>query len=239
MTLPRLFPGLFPGQVLIDDQVGHRVALNPGQSLTLGRAADFPLGLDDEFMHRQFLQVWDSDGTWMITNRGGRLSANIQPRAENSFSQSRLGPGASLPLPLGESAVVFATSVTTYELDFTVAATLRPPTGSIGAERLDGAPMTVGELILNDEQVDLLRALAAPLLRRPGTDLSEVPTVRELSQTLGWSEKKVNTKIDYLSKVLEGSGVTGFSARNGNAPTRRLALARYAQENYWSLRKQP
>jgi hypothetical protein len=232
------FPRLFPGQVLIDDQIGHRVALNPGQSLTLGRAADFPLGVDDEFMHRVFLQVWDTDGTWMITNRGSRMAASIQPRAENSFSQSRLGPKASLPLPLGKSAAVFATSVTTYELDITVAATLRPPSEDVPAERLGGAPMTVGELILNDEQVDLLRALAAPLVKRPGTDLSEVPTVRDLEQTLGWSQKKVNTKIDYLSKVLENSGVRGFSARNGNAPTRRLALARYAQENYWSLRKQ-
>lgn len=237
MTFPRQSPGLFPGQVLIDDQIGRRVALNPGQSLTLGRAADFPLGPDDEFMHRIFLQVWDSDGTWMITNRGGRLAASIQPRAENSFSQSRLGPGASLPLPLGESAVVFATSVTTYELDFTVAATSRPPTGTV-AGVVHSAPMTVGELIFNEEQVDLLRALAAPLIRRPGTDLSEVPTVSDLEQTLGWSQKKVNTKIDYLAKALENSGVTGFSSRNGNAPTRRLALARYAQENYWSLRKQ-
>jgi hypothetical protein len=214
--------------------------LDPGQSLTLGRAADFPLGMDDGFMHRVFLQVWDTDGTWMITNRGSRMAASIQPRAENSFSQSRLGPGASLPLPLGRSAAVFATSVTTYEIDVTVASTLRPPTDATGtgAGRVGEAPMTVGELILNEEQVDLLRALAAPLVRRPGTDLSEVPTVRDLEQALGWSQKKVNTKIDYLSKALENSGVRGFSARNGNAPTRRLALARYAQENYWSLRKQ-
>ncbi|MGP9724040.1 hypothetical protein ACT3SZ_08505 [Corynebacterium sp. AOP40-9SA-29] len=232
------FPSLLPGQVLIDDQIGHRVALRPGQSLTLGRAAEFPLGPDDEFMHRRFLQIWDSDGTWMITNCGKRLTANIQPRAHNSFSQSRLGPGASLPLPLGESAVVFATSVTTYELDLTVAATLKPPAGTAATGPAAGAPLTVGELIFNEEQVNLLRALAEPLVRRPGTDLSEVPTVKDLEQTLGWSQKKVNTKIDYLSKALEGSGVTGFSARNGNAPTRRLALARYAQENYWSLRRQ-
>lgn len=227
----------FPGQILIDDQIGHRATLHPGQAVTLGRAADFPLAQDDAYMHRVFLQIWDSDGTWMITNRGTRISASIQPREENSFSQIRLGPGASLPLPLGESAVVFATAETTYELDLTVAATLRPPTGRPLVDGAD-APMTVGELILNADQVTLLRTLAAPLVRRPGSDLADVPTVRQLEEELGWSQKKVNTKIDYLCKSLESHGVPGFSAKKGNAPTRRLALARYAQENYWSLKKQ-
>lgn len=226
------FPSLLPGQILIDDLVGHRVALEPGRSVTLGRAAEFPLAQDDEFMHRTFLQIWNTDGTWMVTNRGTRIAAAIQPRATSSFSQSRLGPGASLPLPLGDSAVVFATSTTTYEIALTVAATLRPPTGNVPT---GGAPMTVGELVFNDDQVTLLRALAAPLMRRPGSDWGDVPTVRQLEGDLGWSQKKVNTKIDYLCKTLEGNGVPGFSGREGNAPTRRLALARYAQENYWSL----
>ncbi|MGO1911583.1 MAG: hypothetical protein ACTH1D_04580 [Mycobacteriaceae bacterium] len=223
---------LFPGQILIDDLVGNRVALSPGERITLGRAAEFPLAQDDEFMHRVFLQIWDTDGTWMVTNRGSRIAASIQPRAENSFSQLRLGPGSSLPLPLGESAVVFATSAMTYELSLTVASTLRPPTGTSVP---DGATMTTGGFIPNGEQAELLRALAAPLVRRPGSDMSEVPSVKDLEEGLGWSQKKVNTKIDYICRSLEASGVPGFSAKNGNAPTRRLALARYAQENYWSL----
>ena len=73
----------FPGQILIDDLIGNRVALNPGQRITLGRAAQFPLAADDEFMHRMFLQFWDADGTWMVTNLGTRITASIEPRAEN------------------------------------------------------------------------------------------------------------------------------------------------------------
>lgn len=222
----------FPGQILIDDLIGNRVALNPGQRITLGRAAQFPLAADDEFMHRMFLQFWDADGTWMVTNLGTRITASIEPRAENSFSQLRLGPGATLPLPLGESSMVFATSLTTYELALTVAATLRPPAG---VRAPDGSTMTTGDFIPNAEQSALLRALAWPLVKRPGSDLSDVPSVKELEESLGWTQKKVNTKIDYICKSLEASGVPGFSAKNGNAPTRRLALARYAQENYWSL----
>jgi hypothetical protein len=116
-----------PGQIIIDDLIGRRVALNQHQRITLGRAADFPVGEDDEFMHRRFLQFWADGTTWMVTNHGGRLTAGIHPRADTSFSEMRAGPGASLPLPLGESAVVFGTSDRTYELHLTVARTLRPP----------------------------------------------------------------------------------------------------------------
>ena len=222
----------FPGQILIDDLIGNRVALNRGNCGSPWGVPRSSLAADDEFMHRMFPAVlgrrWRLDGH----NLGTRITASIEPRAENSFSQLRLGPGATLPLPLGESSMVFATSLTAYELALTVAATLRPPSGVSAPV---GSTMTTGDFIPNAEQSALLRALAWPLVKRPGSDLSDVPSVKELEESLGWTQKKVNTKIDYICKSLEASGVPGFSAKNGNAPTRRLALARYAQENYWSL----
>lgn len=221
-----------PGQIIIDDLVGRRVALNQHQRITLGRAADFPVGEDDEFMHRRFLQFWADGSTWMVTNHGGRLTAGIHPRADTSFSEMRVGPGASLPLPLGESAVVFGTSDRTYELHLTVARTLRPP--EVGVPPV-GGDSTIGQFMPNAEQTLLLQALAGPLVKNPGAGMDEVPSVRDLEGTLGWSQKKINTKIDYLCRTLENNGLPGFSARSGNAPTRRLALARYALENYWSL----
>lgn len=96
--------------------------------------------------------------------------------------------------------------------------------------------MTVGRFEPNEEQRRLLQALAAPLVDNPGAGMDKVPSVRELERILGWSQKKVNTKIDYLCRSLESNGVPGFSVRNGNAPARRFALARYAHENYWSLK---
>lgn len=228
--------GILPGQMVVDDLLGHRVALTPGQVLMTGRAAPFPVGEDDEFMHRNFLQFW-ADGTiWTVTNHGSRISASVHPRAENSFAELRVGPGASLPLPAGESAVVFATVERTYEMHLTVARTLRPPTPEFLPER---GTMTVGLFEPNEEQRQLLVALAAPLVANPGAGMDRVPTVRELAGILDWSEKKVNTKVDYLCKSLEAHGVPGFSVRSGNAPARRFALARYAQENYWSLKRRP
>lgn len=222
-----------PGQMVVDDLIGHCVALDPGQTLMTGRSAPFPVGEDDDFMHRRFLQFWADGSTWMVTNHGSRISAGIHPRAENSFAELRVGPGATLPLPPGDAAVVFATSDRTYELHLTVARTLRPPTLGGGP---DLGTLTVGRFEPNEEQKLLLQALAAPLIANPGAGMDKVPSVRDLEQVLGWSQKKVNTKIDYLCRSLETNGVPGFSVRSGNAPARRFALARYARENYWSLK---
>ena len=153
-----------PGQMVVDDLIGHRVALDPGQTLMTGRSASFPVGEDDEFMHRRFLQFWADGTTWMVTNYGTRITAGIHPRAENSFAELRVGPGATLPLPPGESAVVFATSGCTYELHLTVARTLRPPALDAG---IDLGTMTVGRFEPNEEQKLLLQALAAPADREP------------------------------------------------------------------------
>ncbi|WP_297007050.1 hypothetical protein [uncultured Corynebacterium sp.] len=226
-----------PGQMVVDDLIGHRVALDPGQALMTGRSARFLVGEDDEFMHRRFLQFWADGTTWMVSNHGTRISASIHPRAENSFAELRVGPGATLPLPPGQSAVVFATSGCTYEIHLTVARTLRPPDLDTGIDTgIDPGMMTVGRFEPNEEQKLLLQALAAPLVAVPGAGMDKVPTVRDLERTLGWSQKKVNTKIDYLCRSLEGNGVPGFSVRSGNSPARRFALARYARENYWSLK---
>lgn len=113
-----------------------------------------------------------------------------------------------------------------------MARTLRPP--EVGVPPV-GGDSTIGQFMPNAEQTLLLQALAGPLVKNPGAGMDEVPSVRDLEGTLGWSQKKINTKIDYLCRTLENNGLPGFSARSGNAPTRRLALARYALENYWSL----
>lgn len=228
--------GILPGQLVVDDLIGQCVVLNPGEQLMTGRAAEFPVGEDDEFMHRQFLHFW-SDGTvWMVTNHGSRISAGIHPRASNSFAELVVGPGASHPLPPGVSAVVFATSACIYEIHLTVARTLRPPRPADLPTAVDHGVLTVGKFTPNEEQRCLLQALAAPLVANPGTGMDKVPSVRDLEGILGWSQKKINTKIDYLCKTLEANGVPGFSVRTGNAPARRFALARYARENYWSLK---
>ena len=223
---------IFPDQLLVDDLVGHRIALNPGQQVTLGRASGFVVGEDDDYMHRLFLLFWDRDGAWMVSNRGTRLVARIVQQSRGAHSQLELSPGATAPLPLGESAVVFSTPSLTYELAVTVAQTLVTPE-NVGTGAF--AKVTTGAFNPNEEQVALLKALAAPLLRAPGADDGEVPTVRQVAETLGWTQKKVNTKIDYLCSTLEKNGFGSFSAKDGLATPRRIPLARFAVTHYNSL----
>lgn len=51
---------LHPGDLLIDDLVGTKRAVRPGQTLTIGRLSEFVVGQDDTSLHRAFLQVWHS-----------------------------------------------------------------------------------------------------------------------------------------------------------------------------------
>ena len=52
----------------------------------------------------------------------------------------------------------------------------------------------------------MLKALAAPLIKNPGAHDGDLPTVRELAEQLGWTEKKTNQKIERLCQRLAQDG---------------------------------
>ncbi|RAV33615.1 hypothetical protein [Corynebacterium heidelbergense] len=221
-----------PDLVIIDDLVGGRWTLQPGESTTIGRAARIPVGADDRYMHRVLLEIWYANGTWMVANRGNRVPVQIESRQAGALAHMRLGPGASSPLPAHRSALVFQTPETTYELHVTLTRAVDVPL----AQPVHTAPMTAGQFSPNAEQAALLRALAAPLVRRAGAGNDDIPTVRQLQDTLDWSQKKVNTKIDYLCRKLAENGFAEFSHSGpGPALSRRIQLARFAAEHrrYW------
>lgn len=225
---------LLPDQLLIDDGAGQRTVLDVGGSLTVGRVADLPLGADDEFMHRVLLQFWDRGGAWMVTNRGTTISAKVIQHCQPSMSEMRLSPAASLPLPLGSSVIVCRTATRRYEIQVTVAQTLRIPPHRTPDPRTRA---TRGSFTPNAEQIELLTALVEPLVLEPGAGDAVIPTVRQLQEKLGWSKKKVNTKIDYLCRVLEDNGYLVLSTGDGLAVSRRIPLARFAIDHYWSLHR--
>ena len=178
-------------RLIVDDLSGTRVVLAPGEDLTVGRMGRVVVGEDDAHMHRVLLVFWSADGVWWMGNEGTRLTVSVETRGERSISQSRLGPGASLPLPPGESAVVFATATSAYEIRVAVTGRgVHPPEPVV----VGGRP-TVGTFSPNLDQVALLTALVEPLLRLPAADVTEVPSVAQLEDRLGWTKKKVNTRI--------------------------------------------
>lgn len=216
------------GHLKVDDLIGHCVVLAPDQDATLGRAADFPLGADDPAMHRRFLYVWNSGGNWMIQNVGTFLTARIIARGANRFAPQRLTPGATLPIPPGEVAVTFDTKTMAYEIELTNFTASRAP-------KLGPAPdaeFTLEHFEPSFDQQRLLYALAAPLWRDPSAEPHlVVPSNDELAETLWWTPKQTNQKMQRIVEALERAGVPEFQRGPTQVP-RRVQLARYASEHF-------
>lgn len=169
---------ILPDQLLIDDREGRRAVLDPGGSLTVGLSGQLQVGVEDEFMHRLLLQFWDRSGVWVVTNRGTRVTARVIQHRAVAVTDTRLPPGACLPVPPGESRVVFRTAERLYRLELTVAQVLRPPPLPASDP---GAVVTKGHFSPTQEQIELLTALVEPLVLDPGAEDAAVPTVRRRS----------------------------------------------------------
>lgn len=190
----------------IDDLIGSGRIITSDQELTVGRAADFVVGGDDEYLHRRLMVLWWSGHSWMVKNIGSKLVLYIEPRDRATFSQMQLGPGGELPLPAGPSVVVFSTTQRTYEIHVDVER-LGPAENRVADPVATGAPATVDSFKPTFEQRVLLTELAAPLLKYPALSDSEIPSVREVATRLGWTDKKVHQKIERMRNALLSSGI--------------------------------
>lgn len=215
-----------PGQLLIDDLIGNRILLSPGQHATLGRTGDIVIAADDPTMHRRFLQVWEQRGAWQIENIGSLLSARLLPVGQNRQTALRLGPGAILPLPLGRVRVVFDTRHMGYEIEMHTAGQPVPPQPGDDNEGV----WTEAVFDPSSEQRLLLDALAAPLRNDPSAEPHVVvPSVEKLAAELGWTVRKTNQKMQRIVEALQASGLPEF--QKGDTKIQwRLVLARFAVE---------
>ncbi|MCZ9288846.1 Uncharacterised protein [Corynebacterium jeikeium] len=213
--------------LIVDDLIGTRRVVPQTASVTLGRASEFPIGVDDPSMHRAFLHFWCDHGMWMVRNVGSFISATIQPSYRTTkYSPVRLTPRTQWPLPAGVNSILFATRNLQYELEVTVAR----PVESIPRMDVPLAPFTMGTFDPNIEQQQVLAALAAPLHRDPSADPRiVVPSVKDLAGQLGWGEKKTSQKIQYIAETLKRLGVPQF--QDGVNVPWRIVLAKFAAEN--------
>ena len=192
-----------PPPLRIDDLLGNRIILEAGQEAIVGRAGTFPVGTDDAFLHRSLFQVWFGGLGWMIANRGSYIPLEIEPRGSRSLTRIHLGPGAVTGMPAGPSAITFTTPERHYEIHIDI-----PSTGLSRPSKLDASEgeVTHERHIPNKDQKAMLKALAAPLIKNPGAHDGDLPTVRELAEQLGWTEKKTNQKIERLCQRLAQDG---------------------------------
>lgn len=192
-----------PPPLRIDDLLGNRVILEAGQEAIVGRSGTFPVGTDDVFLHRSLFQVWYGGLGWMIANRGRHIPLDIEPRGSRSLTRIHLGPGAVTVMPAGPSAITFTTPERHYEIHIDI-----PSTGISRPSQLNtfDGDITHARHIPNEDQRIMLDALAAPLIKNPGANDGDLPTVKDLAEQLGWTEKKTNQKIERLCQRLAQDG---------------------------------
>ena len=201
----------------------HRIGTD--DAFVIGRGGDLDID-DNPYLHRRFLVLAHESGLWWIANEGTRLSATLTDG--DGLVQSRLAPGARLPLVFQRVILTFSAGPTTYEIDL-ITAGEEHFSGIDGVQQSTGQT-TIGVTPMTKSQLLLVLALAEPVLRRAGTGAAEIPSSAAAAARLGWPLTKFNRKLDNVCEKLDRVGVRGLRGgrAGGAASNRRTALVEHA-----------
>ncbi len=204
----------------------------PGDEVTFGRDADIVVDPSNLSLHRVLGRLRCADGRWHLANVGRTVSLVASDTDGASFA--RIAPGTDMPLPFPRTTVKFSAGRANYRLtievdpaSWVVDSNATSPTQPTSVERT----LTASGLVFNEEQFELLCALAAPRLDGPITS-ADLPSNRQLARQLGWSPAKLTRKLDHLCAKFARVGVNGLvGSTAGTATERRLLLADLAVEH--------
>ena len=214
------------GELLVDDLIGNQCIVFPGENFVIGRLGDFVVGREDTSLHRNFLHLWSNETQWFIKNIGTFVTASILPPTNVGLSRATLPPENIQVLHPGTSSIYFSTANMKYEVSVTVAQPLRAPKAVFASS----GPFTANVFEPNPEQRQLLEVLARPLLTDPSAEARVVvPSQKAVASELGWTEKKVERKIQTIAETLEKLGVPQFQP--GQKVPWRLILAEFSASN--------
>ena len=201
----------------------HRIGTD--DAFVIGRGGDLDID-DNPYLHRRFLVLAHESGLWWIANEGTRLSATLTDG--DGLVQSRLAPGARLPLVFQRVILTFSAGPTTYEIDL-ITAGEEHFSGIDGVQQSTGQT-TIGVTPMTKSQLLLVLALSEPVLRRAGTGAAGVPSSAAAAARLGWPLTKFNRKLDNVCEKLDRVGVRGLRGgrAGGAASNRRTALVEHA-----------
>jgi hypothetical protein len=203
---------------------GEWITLDPERPFVIGREGDLTVD-DNQYLHRQFLEIRNQDGLWWLSNVGTRLSATVS--SGGGAVQSWLSPGARLPIVFSECSIVFTAGPTTYEIG--VHSDDAAFAMSTEHRRRSSGETTVMPVGLTQLQKLLIVALAEPMLRRDGVGVSELPSSGAAAERLGWTMSRFNRKLDNVCDKLDRMGVQGLRGGVGKlASNRRARLVEYA-----------
>lgn len=202
--------------------LGEEVSVEPGHTLTFGRAGDLVIDPDNQFLHRVLGCFVSRGDVWFLQNLGRYLTLRVEDRS--GTARAELGPGDQLPIAFEEFAVHFDAGPFSYEIAGALAE-MTPVElgGSVATDTVE-----FGLVNLNLEQRQLVAALAEPLLLGRPDWAALIPGNKEVARRLGWTIPKFNRKLDYLCKRLAEQGVTGLQGGSGKlASARRQRLVQH------------
>ena len=201
----------------------HRVAST--DTFVIGRGGDLHID-DNPSLHRRFLVFAYSEKLWWIANEGSRLSATLTDG--EGLVQSRLAPGARIPLVFPRVILTFSAGPTTYEINLITSG--EDHFSGIDGVRQSTGQTTIGVTPMTRSQLLLVLALSEPVLKRAGTGAAEIPSSAAAAARLGWPLTKFNRKLDNVCEKLDRVGVRGLRGGRvaGAASNRRTALVEHA-----------
>lgn len=200
--------------------------VQPADVFTFGRQADLVVDQHNRHLHRILGSFHCDEGSWTLTNHGRSISLVMTDHSSGSFI--RVTPGTAVPIPFAESSVQFSAGRANYRLSIRTA---EPPASTIQQRAHSGTvTATTSSLVFNEEQLQLLEALASCRADGPITT-ADLPSSRQMAQMLGWSLSKFNRKLDRVCERLAKAGIPDLAGDTATSATeRRLVLANYAFE---------
>lgn len=197
---------------------GEEYQIEPGDTLTFGRAADLVVDAGNQYLHR-VLGCFASQGdVWFLQNVGRFVTLRIVDRT--GPSRTELAPGDQVPIGFDEFTVSFEAGRSAYEIGGALAESTPLELG----ESVPSDTVEFGMVSLNDDQRLLVVALAEPLLRGTPNWASRLPGNKEVALRLGWTVTKYNRKLDYLCRRLAELGVDGLQGGPGSLASGRRQL---------------
>lgn len=201
----------------------------PEEPVTFGRIADITIDEANQYMHRTVGTFFAQDGVWWVNNNSKHGQLTL---VGANGRLSRLPPDAVAAVTEHEGIVRFDAGPTTYELGWALAGdqSIVPPAVSADLDVDEDADATTqfGVISLNDEQRQLLTALAEPQLLDSTAKPNDLPSNASVAHRLGWSGKKLDRKLDYLCARLDREGVRGLRGGKGiEAVERRARLVEH------------
>ena len=214
-------PASHQDELIISVARNHRQVFRTNQEAHVGREGNVRIGADDVNLHRVMFVVWHNGSTWMIGNKSSYLPLTITPNLQHSHAVTTMGPKSVTSLPPGESRITFSTQNRSYTVMVLIPVHVMNRPSRMRAVSGD---LTVLPQRFNEEQEQLLKILA-----KFQHNTKEVPPVKKIAATLGWTDKKTNQKIERLAKSLAAQDERLFKPY-------RQCVAEYAERTGWHNR---